>query len=183
MHVLTTLLKAFLRELPEPLLTFDAYDPLLHASLISDPEEQCQAAFSIIESLPRLNFTLAERLFFHLARVAHQESHNRMSCNSLAIVFSPCIIRSTRSLPVTESLNDVSRQTSVIEKVISRRLADFRTTLAQIDSIDNETASADARLISIRLNKQQSLAKNNQGVPGCNSGRIDPRLALQVTKL
>ena len=75
---------------------------------------------------------------------------HRMNSNSLAIVFSPCIVRSTRSLPVHESLSEVSKLTQVIERVISRRLIDFRTTLAQIDSVDSKTADAGAKLDLIR---------------------------------
>lgn len=112
-HVLATILKFFLRELPEPLLTYECYDALLHATMLQDEEDQLQTIFSIIKGIPKLNFDLLERLVFHMVRVAQHEEHNRMSANALAIVFAPCILRSQRSQTVQDSLNDVAKQTMV----------------------------------------------------------------------
>lgn len=112
-HVMATILKFFLRELPEPLLTYDCYDTLLHATELQDEEDQLHTIFSIIKGIPKLNFYLLERLVFHMVRVAQHEEHNRMSANALAIVFAPCILRSQRSQTVQDSLNDVAKQTMV----------------------------------------------------------------------
>ncbi|KAB7495361.1 N-chimaerin, partial [Armadillidium nasatum] len=85
-HVLTAIFKTYLRELPEPLMTFDAYDSLLHASSLEDHNEMFQTALSIINRLPKPNFYLLERLVFHLALVALYEGYNRMNSSSLAIL-------------------------------------------------------------------------------------------------
>ena len=98
MHVLAAAVKAFLRELPEPLLTFSLYDDFLRAVSIQDKQDQAQTVFAIIEQLPPANYQLLERLLFHLARVAHHEHDNRMSANALAIVFAPCILRTDRAV-------------------------------------------------------------------------------------
>ena len=76
-HVMTVLLKQFLREMPEPLLTFDAHDSILNASYLQDEDERLQEALAILKSLPQINFDLFERLIFHLARVTLYEEHNR----------------------------------------------------------------------------------------------------------
>lgn len=115
-HVLATIVKSFFRDLPEPLLTFDCYDPLLHATELQDPDDQLQTILNIVKGLPKLNFDLLERLIFHMVRVALLEEHNRMSCNALAIVFAPCILRSQRSQTVQDSLNDIAKQTSVSKR-------------------------------------------------------------------
>ena len=98
MHVLAATVKAFLRELPEPLLTFSLYDDFLRAVSIQDRHDQAQTVFAIIEQLPPACYQLLERLLFHLARVAHHERENRMSPNALAIVFAPCILRTDRAV-------------------------------------------------------------------------------------
>ena len=67
-HVLTTVLKAFFRELPEPLLTFELYDDFLRGSEIKDQKEQIQCMFAVIEKLPKHNLDLFERLTFHLTK-------------------------------------------------------------------------------------------------------------------
>lgn len=152
-HVLATILKFFLRELPEPLLTFDCYDPLLHATELQDEEDQLQTIFSIIKGIPKLNFDLLERLIFHMVQVARHEEHNRMSANALAIVFAPCILRSQRSQTVQDSLNDVTKQTTVVEVIVAQQLRQVQMTLQDIDCVDNETVSTGERLDSIRSSK------------------------------
>lgn len=65
-HVLASVLKSFLREMPEPLLTFDCYDEFLRAANLS--EDRVSTLFAILKKLPKPNFDLMERLIFHLAR-------------------------------------------------------------------------------------------------------------------
>ncbi|KIH64249.1 RhoGAP domain protein [Ancylostoma duodenale] len=73
-HVLTTLVKSFLRELPEPLITFDLYENFLNVSEVDDGIERGRCLAVMIDLLPKSNRGLLDRLMFHLARVAHQVS-------------------------------------------------------------------------------------------------------------
>ena len=110
-HVLTAALKSFFRDMAEPLMTYDLYDDFLWATQISSREERVQQMYVHIGKLPRANFDLLERLVFHLARVAQQESANRMTANSLAIVFAPCILRTNKSMQMQDKLQDIAKQT------------------------------------------------------------------------
>lgn len=67
-HVLAAVLKTFLREMPEPLLTFDCYDDFLRAAMLTEPADRVSTLFAILKKLPKPNFDLMERLIFHLAR-------------------------------------------------------------------------------------------------------------------
>ena len=87
------------------------YDDFLWATQISSGEERFQQMVVHIGELPRANFDLLERLVFHLARVAQQESANRMTANSLAIVFVPCILRTNKSMQMQDKLQDIAKQT------------------------------------------------------------------------
>lgn len=111
-HVLTAVLKAFFRDMPVPLMSYDLYDDFLWATAVTDPQERVQAVYSHIAKLPKSNYDLLERLLFHLARVAQQETSNRMNANSLAIVFAPCILRTDRPMQMQEKLSDISKQTT-----------------------------------------------------------------------
>ncbi|MPC21470.1 Unconventional myosin-IXa [Portunus trituberculatus] len=187
-HVLATILKFFLRELPEPLLTFECYDALLHATELQDEEDQLQTIFSIIKGIPKLNFDLLERLVFHMVRVAQHEEHNRMSANALAIVFAPCILRSQRSQTVQDSLNDIVKQTSVMEVIVVQQLRRVQMTLQDIDSVDSETVTAGERLDCIRSSKPimyercvsqtegatASILSHDSSVVGIQSAFVDP---------
>lgn len=110
-NVLTGVLKCFLREMPEPLMTFELYDDFLWASTTTDEQERFQAIYSHILKLPPAHFELLERLSFHLARVASLEHANRMNANSLAIVLAPCILRTDRQQQMQDRLNDIDKQT------------------------------------------------------------------------
>ncbi|XP_073978459.1 unconventional myosin-IXb-like isoform X2 [Rhodnius prolixus] len=150
-HVLASVLKSFLREMPEPLLTFDCYDDFLRAANLT--EDKVSTMFTILKKLPKLNFDLMERLIFHLARVALHEDVNRMSSSALAIVFAPCILRTNKIVPAQDSLHDISRQTTCVEIIISEQLRKVRSTLADIDTLDTACHTATYRLSSIRSSK------------------------------
>lgn len=67
-HILTSVFKGFLREMPEPLLTFELYDEFLRAADLSQQEDRVVTIFALLKKLPKANFDLMERLVFHLAR-------------------------------------------------------------------------------------------------------------------
>lgn len=110
-HVLTAALKSFFRDMCEPLMTYELYDDFLWSTQITSREERVQQLYVHIGKLPRPNFDLLERLVFHLARVAQQESANRMTANSLAIVFAPCILRTNKAMQMQDKLQDIAKQT------------------------------------------------------------------------
>ncbi|GBP31606.1 Unconventional myosin-IXa [Eumeta japonica] len=149
-HVRASVLKGFFRDLPEPLLTFDLYDDLILAAEISDPQEKVSSIFTILKKLPKPNFDLVERLIFHLARVAHREDHNRMGPNALAIVFAPCILRTSKVQPAQDSLHDIARQTACVEAILVDRLRTVRAMLQDIATLDSACHTATHRLSSLR---------------------------------
>lgn len=153
MHVLASVLKSFLREMPEPLLTFDCYEDFLRAASLTDPQDRIATLFEILKKLPKSNFDLMERLIFHLARVALHEDVNRMNASALAIVFAPCVLRTNKVLPAQDSLNDIGRQTQCIETILMEQLRKVRSTLADIDTLDTACHTATHRLSSLRSSK------------------------------
>ncbi|XP_021968609.1 unconventional myosin-IXa isoform X2 [Folsomia candida] len=155
-HVLTSVFKSFLRELPEPLLTFELYEEFLRAADLSQQEDRVVTIFALLKKLPKCNFDLMERLVFHLARVALYEDKNRMNANSLAIVFAPCILRTNQARQVQESLNDIARQTMCIETIILSQLKKVKETLNNIETLDSAAYSFATRLNSIRSSKMKS---------------------------
>uniref|UniRef100_A0A672PWD2 Rho-GAP domain-containing protein n=1 Tax=Sinocyclocheilus grahami TaxID=75366 RepID=A0A672PWD2_SINGR len=54
-HAIAGALKSYLRELPEPLLTFDLYDDWIQASNSADQDKRLQALLSTCEKLPTAN--------------------------------------------------------------------------------------------------------------------------------
>lgn len=152
-HVLASVFKSFLREMPEPLLTFECYENFITAANLDDPQDRVTTLYDILKKLPPANYDLMERLVFHLARIALHENVNRMSPASLAIVFAPCILRTNKVVPAQDSLQDIGSQTQCIETIIRAQLEKIRTTLEDIDTLDTARQAATNRLSSLRVSK------------------------------
>uniref|UniRef100_A0A915BD74 Myosin motor domain-containing protein n=1 Tax=Parascaris univalens TaxID=6257 RepID=A0A915BD74_PARUN len=73
-HVISTLVKSFFRELPEPLITSDLYENFVNASEVEEAFERIRCLSVMVELLPKCNRSVLDRLMYHLARVAHQVS-------------------------------------------------------------------------------------------------------------
>ncbi|XP_060547732.1 rho GTPase-activating protein 27 isoform X2 [Pantherophis guttatus] len=92
-HVITGALKLFFRELPEPLFPFSYFDRLIAAAKMIDSAKRSHHLREIVYSLPAANFNTLRVLFQHLSRVVEFREKNRMSLQSIAIVFGPTLLR------------------------------------------------------------------------------------------
>ncbi|CAB1445811.1 unnamed protein product [Pleuronectes platessa] len=141
-HTVTGLVKQWLRELPDPLMTFTHYNDFLHAVELPEKQEQLQAIYKLLEELPTANFNTLERLVFHLVRVCKEEAHNRMSPNSLAIVFAPCILRCPDSADPLLSMKDVAKTTTCLEMLINEQIRLYNEKMEEIEQLEYAEALA-----------------------------------------
>ncbi|XP_056304020.1 unconventional myosin-IXb isoform X3 [Danio aesculapii] len=141
-HAVTGLVKQWLRELPEPLMTFTHYNDFLHAIELPEKQEQLQAIYRVLEQLPTANFNTLERLIFHLVRVAKEEKSNRMTPNSLAIVFAPCILRCPDSADPLMSMKDVAKTTTCVEMLLIEQIRRYNEKMEEIEQLEYAEALA-----------------------------------------
>uniref|UniRef100_A0A3Q3N1G7 Rho-GAP domain-containing protein n=1 Tax=Labrus bergylta TaxID=56723 RepID=A0A3Q3N1G7_9LABR len=99
-HVTTGALKMFFRELPEPLFTYGSFDDFVEAIKSSDYKQRLNSIKDLIKKLPKPNHDTMQVLFKHLRRVIDHGEANRMTTQSVAIVFGPTLLR-----PETETGN------------------------------------------------------------------------------
>ncbi len=92
-HVVADLLKTFLRELPEPLLTYAYYEAFLALAKLDDEKSFFLKLRSLIASLPECNLVVLKYLISFLAVVKKYHKLNRMDGHNLATVFAPIILR------------------------------------------------------------------------------------------
>ncbi|XP_072294895.1 unconventional myosin-IXb isoform X2 [Eucyclogobius newberryi] len=135
-HTVTGLVKQWLRELPDPLMTFTHYNDFLHAVELPEKLEQLHTIYKELEELPTANFNTLERLVFHLVRVCKEEAHNRMSPNSLAIVFAPCILRCPDSADPLLSMKDVAKTTMCVEMLITEQIRRYNEKMEEIEQLE-----------------------------------------------
>uniref|UniRef100_M4AWA0 Myosin IXB n=1 Tax=Xiphophorus maculatus TaxID=8083 RepID=M4AWA0_XIPMA len=151
-HTVTGLVKQWLRELPDPLMTFAHYNDFLHAVELPEKQEQLQAIYKILEELPTANFNTLERLIFHLVKVSKEEEHNRMSPNSLAIVFAPCILRCPNTADPLLSMKDVAKTTTCVEMLIIEQIRRYNEKMEEIEQLEYAEALAVKQLNLKRKN-------------------------------
>uniref|UniRef100_A0A8C5HMI8 Rho GTPase activating protein 12 n=1 Tax=Gouania willdenowi TaxID=441366 RepID=A0A8C5HMI8_GOUWI len=99
-HVTTGALKMFFRELPEPLFTYGSFTDFINAIKCSDYKQRVTSIKELIKKLPKANHDTMQVLFKHLRRVIDHSESNRMTTQSVAIVFGPTLLR-----PETETGN------------------------------------------------------------------------------
>ncbi|KAL3061130.1 hypothetical protein OYC64_009356 [Pagothenia borchgrevinki] len=149
-HVIASVLKQWLRDLPSPLMTFELYEEFLRAMGQSDRREVITGVYSVIDQLSRTHLSTLERLIFHLVRIALQEDTNRMSANALAIVFAPCILRCPDTIDPLQSVQDISKTTACVELIINEQMSKYRARLKDISSLEFAESKAKSRLTHIR---------------------------------
>uniref|UniRef100_A0A3Q3JND8 Myosin IXB n=1 Tax=Monopterus albus TaxID=43700 RepID=A0A3Q3JND8_MONAL len=168
-HTVTGLVKQWLRELPDPLMTFAHYSDFLHAVELPEKQEQLHAIYKVLEELPAANFNTLERLIFHLVRVCKEEEHNRMSSNSLAIVFAPCILRCPDSADPLLSMKDVAKTTTCVEMLVNEQIRRYNEKMEEIEQLEYAEALA---VNQLKL-KRQNTVRNKTGSPLFSLGSKD----------
>ncbi|XP_062998499.1 unconventional myosin-IXa [Elgaria multicarinata webbii] len=149
-HVIASVFKQWLRDLPNPLMTFELYEEFLRAMGLQERKEAIRGVYSVIDQLSRTHLNTLERLIFHLVRIALQEETNRMSANALAIVFAPCILRCPDTTDPLQSAQDVSKTISCVELVVVEQMNKYRARLKDISSLEFAENKAKSRLSLIR---------------------------------
>uniref|UniRef100_A0A674AV63 Myosin IXAb n=1 Tax=Salmo trutta TaxID=8032 RepID=A0A674AV63_SALTR len=146
-HVIASVLKQWLRDLPNPLMTFELYEEFLRAM---GKREVIRGVYSVIDQLSRTHLSTLERLIFHLVRITLQEDTNRMSANALAIVFAPCILRCPDTIDPLQSVQDIGKTTACVELIIGEQMNKYRARLKDINSLEFAENKAKSRLTHIR---------------------------------
>ncbi|XP_045907070.1 rho GTPase-activating protein 12-like isoform X1 [Micropterus dolomieu] len=99
-HVTSGALKMYFRELPEPLFTYTYFNDFVNAIKSPDYKQRVQSIKELVRQLPKPNHDTMQALFKHLRKVIDHGEENRMTTQSVAIVFGPTLLR-----PETETFN------------------------------------------------------------------------------
>ncbi|XP_029433481.1 rho GTPase-activating protein 17 isoform X4 [Rhinatrema bivittatum] len=91
-HAVAGALKSYLRELPEPLMTFSLYEEWTQAANISDQEKKLNTLRTICNKLPKANLANFRYLIKFLAKLAQYSDSNKMSPSNIAIVLGPNLL-------------------------------------------------------------------------------------------
>ncbi|CAG9800484.1 unnamed protein product [Chironomus riparius] len=91
-HVVAGILKTFLRDLHEPLLTYELYDEIIQ--FLDWPKEERSRNVKLIlrEKLPVENYELFKYIIEFLVQIMDRKDFNKMTSSNLAIVFGPNMV-------------------------------------------------------------------------------------------
>lgn len=113
-HVISGVLKKFIRNLTEPLIPYDMYDRVIAL----DRAKKTHEAFEyVISSLPEVHWRTFRLLFTLFKEIVKFKNVNKMDARNLAIVFAPNILR-MRDESTAKFLADMKCQHRVVKHMI-----------------------------------------------------------------
>ncbi|KFV15979.1 SH3 domain-binding protein 1, partial [Tauraco erythrolophus] len=96
-HAVAGALKSYLRELPQPLMTFELYNEWVKAASLKDVDSQVQSLRDTCSRLPQESYNNLRYLIKFLAKLAEHQEVNKMTPSNIAIVLGPNLLRSQQS--------------------------------------------------------------------------------------
>ncbi|XP_072794499.1 rho GTPase-activating protein 44 isoform X2 [Vicugna pacos] len=118
-HAIAGALKSYLRELPEPLMTFELYDEWIQASNIQEQDKRLQALWNACEKLPTANHSNIRYLIKFLSKLSEYQDVNKMTPTNMAIVLGPNLLWPQAEGNITEMMTTVSLQiVGIVEPII-----------------------------------------------------------------
>ena len=119
-HDVTGLLKRFLREMPEGVLTERLYPYFLASAKCEAPTSRLHFLRAVIRALPPANAMLTEFLLRMLLKVIARSDENKMHANNVATIFGPLLLRAAaehRQIAHTGLVNLVTKM--LVENVVA----------------------------------------------------------------
>ncbi|KAF9127539.1 hypothetical protein BGW39_005806 [Mortierella sp. 14UC] len=90
---ITSVLKQYLRSLPQPLIPYDLYTDFMEAISLPQNEAKVQTFKDLMDKLPVAHYATLKVLLEHLDRVTQRDKFNLMNAKNLSVVFGPTLMR------------------------------------------------------------------------------------------
>ncbi|KAK4307040.1 hypothetical protein Pmani_021170 [Petrolisthes manimaculis] len=117
-HCVSSVLKMYFRELPNPLLTYQLYEKFV-AAVMQDEDIRLLYLRDVVQQLPPPHYRTLEYLVQHLARIASHSGDTGMTAKNIAIVWAPNLLRSKDlDMGGVAALQDVGTQAVVTEYLV-----------------------------------------------------------------
>ncbi|XP_062700293.1 uncharacterized protein LOC109428467 isoform X4 [Aedes albopictus] len=116
-NVVSSLLKSFIRNLPEPLLPNEMYHSFINADKLTGQQRLIELR-QLLHRIPAYNYETLKHLMRHLNVVSTNAQVNLMDPRNLAIVFGPSVVRSANESLET-AVKDMKHQCQIVEVLIN----------------------------------------------------------------
>ncbi|XP_051554565.1 rho GTPase-activating protein 30-like [Myxocyprinus asiaticus] len=122
-HCVSSLCKAYFRELPNPLLTYELYDHFADAVAVQLEDERLVKIKEVLKDLPVPHYRTLEYLMRHLVKMSTHAPQTNMHTRNLAIVWAPNLLRSkdieSTGFNGTAAFMEVRVQSIVVEFILT----------------------------------------------------------------
>ncbi|XP_023821516.1 rho GTPase-activating protein 6 isoform X3 [Oryzias latipes] len=149
-HDVAALLKEFLRDMPDPLLTKELYTPLINTTPL-EPEEQQSVTQLLIYLLPACNSDTLYRLLEFLSNVAdhandrhdkegEEMTGNKMTSLNLATIFGPNLLHKQKNSDKEFSVQSSARaeESTAVIAVLQKMIASYQSLFMVPPDLQNE---------------------------------------------
>ncbi|XP_058444352.1 uncharacterized protein LOC131425997 isoform X2 [Malaya genurostris] len=143
-NVVSSLLKSFIRNLPEPLLPNELYHSFICADKLSGQARLIELK-QLLKRIPTYNYETLKHLMRHLHAVSTNALVNLMDPRNLAIVFGPSVVRSANESLET-AVKDMKHQCQIVEVLITHYQYFFEDDLLPIVVEKQSTTTVDSGL-------------------------------------
>ncbi|KAL4659813.1 rho GTPase-activating protein 24-like [Arapaima gigas] len=136
-HTVASLLKLYLRELPEPVVPFSRYQDFLQCgkTLSTDRKEGLVKLKTHLHELPVANFNLLHFICQFLHEVQSYSDSNKMSTQNLATVFGPNILR-----PKVEDPESIIGGAAAVQQLMSELIGEHQNLFITRGETDSRAA-------------------------------------------
>ncbi|XP_051925532.1 rho GTPase-activating protein 22 isoform X1 [Hippocampus zosterae] len=175
-HTVASLLKLYLRELPEPVIPFCKYEDFLTCAqlLAKDEEEGVQELGKQVNTLPLPNYNLLKYICKFLDEVQSHCNENKMSVQNLATVFGPNILRPKMEDPVT-----IMEGTSLVQHLMTVLIREHKRLYSGRDQEDLVAPQAEHLL----LNRSLGAWISEEDLQSCPVSNPDQELNSSASSL
>ncbi|XP_076274115.1 GTPase regulator associated with FAK isoform X2 [Rhynchophorus ferrugineus] len=138
---ITSALKTYLRNLPEPLMSFKYHNDFINAVKKESRDNRIQEVHTLLYKLPKSNLDVLQILIKHLTNVVSKSDKNLMNVSNLGVCFGPTLLRPEEE--TVASIMDLKFYNIVVEILIDNydRLfftnPENRIRVAPINNISN----------------------------------------------
>ncbi|XP_075008321.1 rho GTPase-activating protein 1 isoform X2 [Calonectris borealis] len=112
-HLPAVILKTFLRELPEPLLTFGLYSHVVSFQSLEEVN-RVDVVRKTLQTLPEENYQVLHLLTAFLVQVSAHSDRNKMTNTNLAVVFGPNLLWAKDVAITLKAINPINTFTKFL---------------------------------------------------------------------
>lgn len=108
-HTCACILKRYIRELPNSLLTFELYDDFLKTTSMTNLNEKEELLLKYLKQIPQNSFELLRELFDLCSKIEANSAINKMNAHNLSVVFGIGILKHKDELKTTMDVSMIQK--------------------------------------------------------------------------